>query len=163
MANTYYTELQTAWMNFDYNKIKPLTTDELYKTYKSGLDTLKEKKQKSIISDIKIYWIFFSKVEISDNKVSITIAYDLAQRDYIVNDKNLIVRGTGKRQDIVSLVTFVKSESKKKLTKCPSCGAPINKNNQSNKCKYCNSTIVNNDYDWVISKKEIVKQKIIRE
>lgn len=46
MANTYYTELQTAWMNFDYNKIKPLTTDELYKTYKSGLDTLKEKKQK---------------------------------------------------------------------------------------------------------------------
>lgn len=45
----------------------------------------------------------------------------------------------------------------------PSCGAPINKNNQSNKCKYCNSTIVNNDYDCVISKKEIVKQKIIRE
>ena len=81
-------------------------------------DILKEKKQKNIISDIKIYWIFFSKVEISDNKVSITIAYDLAQRDYIVNDKNLIIRGTDKRQDIVSLVTFVKSESKKKLTKC---------------------------------------------
>lgn len=81
-------------------------------------DILKEKKQKNIISDIKIYCIFFSKVEISDNKVSITIAYDLTQRDYIVNYKNLIVRGTDKRQDIVSLVTFVKSESKKKLTKC---------------------------------------------
>lgn len=163
MANTYYIELQTAWMNFDYNKIKSLTTDELYKTYKSGLDSLKEKNQKNIVSNIKIYWISFSKIEINDNKVSITIAYDLAQRDYIVNNRNLIIRGTKKRQDIISLVTFVKSESKNKLTKCPSCGAPINKNNQSNKCKYCNSTIINNDYDWVISKKEVVKQKIIKE
>lgn len=57
------------------------------------------------MSDIKIYWIFFSKVEMKDKKVSITVAYNLAQRDYIVN----------------------------------------------------------NDYDWVISKKEIVKQKIIKE
>ncbi|MCI7083325.1 MAG: hypothetical protein MR938_01255 [Tenericutes bacterium] len=34
MANTYYNELQTAWMNFDYDKIKSLTTDEIYKIYK---------------------------------------------------------------------------------------------------------------------------------
>lgn len=64
-----------------------------------------KKNLKNIVSDIKIYWIFFSKVEMKDKKVSITVAYNLAQRDYIVN----------------------------------------------------------NDYDWVISKKEIVKQKIIKE
>ena len=64
-----------------------------------------KKNLKNIVSDIKIYWIFFSKVEMKDKKVSITGAYNLAQRDYIVN----------------------------------------------------------NDYDWVISKKEIVKQKIIKE
>lgn len=34
MANAYYNELQTAWMNFDYDKIKSLTTDEIYKIYK---------------------------------------------------------------------------------------------------------------------------------
>ena len=64
-----------------------------------------KKNLKNIVSDIKIYWIFFSKVEMKDKKVSITVAYNLAQRDYIVN----------------------------------------------------------NDYYWVISKKEIVKQKIIKE
>ncbi len=64
-----------------------------------------KKNLKNIVSDIKIYWIFFSKVEMKDKNVSITVAYNLAQRDYIVN----------------------------------------------------------NDYDWVISKKEIVKQKIIKE
>lgn len=64
-----------------------------------------KKNLKNIVSDIKIYWILFSKVERKDKKVSITVAYNLAQRDYIVN----------------------------------------------------------NDYDWVISKKEIVKQKIIKE
>lgn len=64
-----------------------------------------KKNLKNIVSDIKIYWIFFSKVEMKDKKVSITVAYNLAQRDYIVN----------------------------------------------------------NDYDWVISKKEIAKQKIIKE
>lgn len=63
-----------------------------------------KKNLKNIVSDIKIYWILFSKVEMKDKKVSITVAYNLAQRDYIVN----------------------------------------------------------NDYDWVISKKEIVKQKIIK-
>lgn len=64
-----------------------------------------KKNLKNIVSDIKIYWILFSKVERKDKKVSITVAYNLAQRDYIVN----------------------------------------------------------NDYDWVISKKGIVKQKIIKE
>lgn len=163
MAETYYKDLQKAWTNFDYDKIKSLTTNELYKTYKTGLDSLKEKNQINIVSNIKIYWIFLSKVEVNDNKISITVAYDLTQRDYIVNNKKTIVRGTDKRQDIVSLVTFIKTENKKKITKCPSCGAPITKNNQSDKCKYCNSTIINNDHDWLISKKEIVKQKIIEE
>ena len=45
-----------------------------------------KKNLKNIVSDIKIYWIFFSKVEMKDKKVSITVAYNLAQRDYIVNN-----------------------------------------------------------------------------
>ena len=52
---------------------------------------------------------------------------------------------------------------KKETNACPVCGGPISKNNQSDKCKFCGNTIVKENYNWLISKKEIVSQKIIKE
>ena len=41
-----YKDIQTAWMNFDTDTIRKLTTDEIYNMYSSQLETLKLKKQK---------------------------------------------------------------------------------------------------------------------
>ena len=47
-AFNIYKDIQTAWMNFDTNTIRNLTTDELYNMYSAQLTTLKVKKQQNI-------------------------------------------------------------------------------------------------------------------
>ncbi len=44
------------------------------------------------------------------------------------------------------------------LNKCPNCNAPL-ENVQSSVCPYCNSTIINSQHDWVLSKKEMIRQR----
>lgn len=165
MAGDMYTKLQEAWMNFDYKTIRELTTDDLYNSYKTMLESLEKKKQKNIVLDIKIYNCNFTNAKNENGKYTVEVELDLAYRDYIVekNEKDYdLVRGVVNRLDVICLVTFV-STGKKNTTSCPVCGGPISKNNQSDKCKFCGNTIVKENYNWVISKKEIVKQKIIEE
>ncbi len=47
---------------------------------------------------------------------------------------------------------------KNKLTKCPSCGAPVEVIS-SNVCEYCKNTIVQTSNEIVLSKKKIVLSK----
>ena len=56
LKNTYelYIDVQNAWMNFDYDKLRSLLSDELYNTYSSQLKVLSRKKQKNIMSDFKL-------------------------------------------------------------------------------------------------------------
>ena len=165
MASGMYVKLQEAWMNFDYETIRSLTTDDLYNSYKTMLESLERKKQKNIVSDIKVYGCNFTNAENEHGKYTVEVELDLAYRDYIVQEKNNdyeLVRGVVNRLDVVCLITLV-STKKKETSTCPVCGGPISKNNQSDKCKFCGNTIVKENYNWLISKKEIVSQKIIKE
>ena len=165
MASDMYVKLQEAWMNFDYKTMRKLTTDDLYNSYKTMLESLERKKQKNIVSDIKVYGCNFTNAKNENGKYTVEVELDLAYRDYIVQEKNNdyeLVRGVVNRLDVVCLITLVSTERKETST-CPVCGGPISKNNQSDKCKFCGNTIVKENYNWLISKKEIVSQKIIKE
>ena len=49
-----YKDIQIAWMNFDYDTLRKLTTDEIYNSYKMQLDVLRMKKQKNIMKDFEL-------------------------------------------------------------------------------------------------------------
>ena len=48
-----YKKIQIAWMNFDYDALRDLLSDELYNQYKMQLEVLASKKQQNIMSDFK--------------------------------------------------------------------------------------------------------------
>ena len=54
-------------------------------------------------------------------------------------------------------LTFIKSISDKD-NKCPNCNASL-PNTNSNYCTYCGSKIVSDSHDWILSKKEAIKQR----
>ena len=54
--------------------------------------------------------------------------------------------------------TFIKDIENDKLDKCPNCGAPININS-AGICEYCNSKIVDDSKNWVMSKKVSIMQQ----
>lgn len=161
-AFNIYKDIQEAWMNFDTDKIRKLTTDEIYNMYSSQLETLKLKNQKNIMKNIE--YVDAKIIDITNDNGVITINVYLMVKvlDYVINVKtNKTVRGRDNaRLDIEYNLTFVKSENDdKKIETCPNCGAPVDIVSSAT-CPYCNSTLVKNASDYVMSKKTCIGQRL---
>ena len=155
-----FINVQNAWSEFDYEKLRALLTDELYNTYHSQLVALNAKKQKNIMSDFEKIKMDISDIKVDGSKISLTVSLIVRFHDYVVDKNDNVVRGnkSTRMQNSYDL-TFIstlssKGKKKKKQKNCPSCGAPL-KNTSSNVCPYCGSNVVFSDYDWILSKKEI--------
>ena len=153
-----YENLQYAWSNFDYEEMRKLVSDELYNNYKLQLDTLKIKNQRNVMEDIKYIGGTIRDYSINNKKLYISLELIVTQRDYIINtDKNKVVRGN-KEENMVSYRLYLeKGIDDKKLDKCPNCGAPLN-DSASQKCISCGADIVDVSKDFIIVKKEIIRQ-----
>lgn len=159
-AFNIYKEIQDAWMNFDYEKLRKYTTDEIYNMYTMQLDTLKVKGQKNVMRDFILVDSYVSNVYIQNNIETIDFVLTTNFYDYVVDTNNKIVRGSDKfKLEITYHLTFIRTLSAGGDNNyCPSCGAKI-EDKASVQCPYCNSVIVSSNYDWVMSKKKSVLQR----
>ncbi len=153
-----FLDVQDAWMNFNYDKIRNLCTDELYNAYKTQLQTLKLKNGKNVMCDFLLKDIKITGVSDNNGIIKVDTYMDIEMYDYVINTKtNEVIRGNKKR--IVNnhyLMTFVKTDKEVTgETKCPDCGAKVDLNTSA-KCEYCGSTIVKDAKEFVLSKKKVV-------
>ena len=145
-------------MEFDYDSMRKSVTDEMYNMYKTQLTTLSVKKQTNVMKDFGLLGFNIVGMEIKDKTVSLTVTMQVECFDYIVNKEGRVLRGTDKRKVIYNYaMTFNKGISEKQ-NKCPNCGAPL-ENVNSSECPYCNSVIISENYDWVLSKKQVLSQR----
>ncbi len=152
-----FVALQNAWSDYDYDTLRKLLTDELYNTYHMQLAVLKAKKQKNVMKDFERIKMDITKMDVDGDKITLVVSLVVKFYDYVVNNKEAVVRGSKafKLQNSYDL-TFISTldEKKKDKKNCPSCGAKL-ENASSNVCPYCGSNIVFEHYDWILSKKEI--------
>lgn len=149
-----FVDIQLAWMEFDYDKLRTLCTDELYNSYIAQLEVLKAKFGKNIMEYFDNMGIKVYDIKKENNVITIEVFMAVSFYDYVINTMtNKITRGT-KTTKIVNnyKMTFVVSSKEQNIDKCPSCGAPI-KDGSSTVCEYCNSTIVKPSNEFVLSKK----------
>ena len=149
-----FIEIQNAWMDFDYDKLRTLCTDELYNSYIAQLDVLKIKNNKNIMSDFINQGIKITEIKEENDNISITAIMKVSFYDYVVDSNEKVVRGSKKNKITNNYrMTFIKAkDSSTQTDHCPNCGAPIS-DNASQKCEYCNSTIVKSSSEFVLSKK----------
>lgn len=159
-AFNIYKELQYAWMNFDEERIRKLTTDEMYNMYLMQLDTLKVKNQKNIMYDIDYVGSKIINRHEENGEETITINMQVSCYDFLIDtNTNKVLRGVANKLNFYSYeLTFVKTIDDKELDICPRCGAPVDANT-SGICEYCKSTLVSDNYTLVLSKKKILSQK----
>lgn len=158
-AYELYKTIQTSWMNFDNETLKNCVTDELYNTYSAQLSTLKVKKQTNIMKDFKLLDSNIIGMEIKEKVVALTLKMRVECYDYVVDKEGKTLRGNDKQKVIYEYaMTFNKGISDKP-NKCPNCNAPL-ANVNSSKCPYCDSNIINDSYDWVLAKKQVLSQTI---
>lgn len=156
-----FVDIQNAWSEFDYDKLRELCTDELYNSYKSQLETLKLKNGKNIMNDFSQNCTGIIDINNVNGDIVLTAFLSVSFYDYVINTiSNKVTRGN-KFQKITNnyVLTFViKSDyDSEKEEKCPNCGAKI-KHVTSGKCEYCNSTIVKKASKFVLSKKTNVNK-----
>ncbi len=155
MAFQKFVDIQNAWMEFDYDKLRELCTDELYNSYVSQLDTLKLKNGKNIMTAFDQEEIRIINIKKEAKLITVEVYLRVTFYDYVINNKTKeVIRGTKDRPLTNNYeMQFVrKQDSSKKTHKCPNCGAEI-KAVTSSKCEYCGSTIVVEATDFVLSKK----------
>lgn len=152
-----FIEVQNAWMEFDYDKLRELCTDELCNSYITQLDVLKIKNGKNIMSDFNTIYLYITDVVLENNNYVIKAILKIEFFDYVIDtNTNNVTRGRSSAKVLNTYkLEFVKSVDEKDI-KCPNCGAPVNAVT-STKCEYCGSTIVFDANDFVLSKKNIIK------
>lgn len=163
-AFNIYKDIQTAWMNFDTDTIRNLTTDEIYNMYSSQLETLKLKKQKNIMSDITLEEVKIIDIRKENNIITTNVYLRVKCYDYVIKESTgETVRGKNNQKIVIEYVlSFVKSSINNKTEeKCPNCGAPVDINSSAT-CPYCESTLVKVSSDYVMSKKTCVGQYLDR-
>ena len=159
MAFDKYVEIQKAWTDFDYDILRVLLTDELYNTYMMQLDALKLKNQKNIMSDFKLITVKIYNITEENGLLNISIYLRCQMYDYVIDNEEKVVRGDKNHKiDIEYEITFVKTTNEIHETVCPNCGAKIDAVT-SGKCDYCDSVIVVDAKDYVMSKKTCVGQR----
>ena len=153
-----YKKIQTAWMDFDYDTLRKYTTDELYNLYHSQLIALKAKKQQNIMKDFNLTSFNVVNLEQNDNSITLTVHMTIECYDYVVDKNQQVVRGTDRRKNIYNYeMTFIKGLDTVD-NKCPNCNAPL-ENVNSSVCPYCDSIIINDNHDYVLSKKQMLSQR----
>ena len=159
-AYQIFYDTQIAWMEFNYDKLKEILTDELYNTYEMDLEVLKTKNQKNIMKDFKLKQIKLIDLKETNEKYTAKVVLEVEFIDYIedINDHK-ILRGTD-RYNICNtyILTFERSKKDKIDNICPKCGAEV-KGNTTGICEYCRAKLINDNYDWVMSQKEKINQK----
>ena len=147
-----FLDVQKAWMEFDYDQLSRLCTDELYQSYKSDLEVLQLKNGKNIMSDFHVIQSAVKNIVEENGMIIITFQLRVAFHDYVINTTNhRVIRGSKRNiMDNSYLLEYVvKKDNEKKLVKCPNCGAEL----KGRDCEYCNSHFNDGDYDIVLSKK----------
>jgi len=151
-----FCEVQKAWMDFDYNKLRTLVTDELYNTYYNQLQTLSLKGQKNIMSDFEfVDSALVSKRDIN-NITTVLIRLRVRFYDYIVDSNYKIMRGNSSRKvDMTYMLEFV--INKNELNYCPNCNAPLDSG--ATICNYCHSNINAITGKMKLSVKKVLSQR----
>jgi DNA-directed RNA polymerase subunit RPC12/RpoP len=154
MAYKKFLAIQNAWMNFDYDALRELCTDELFNTYKSQLKVLEMKNQKNIMTNFALKENRIIGINASEGLITVEVYMRVQFFDYVINVKNNeAIMGTANVPITNNYkMKYVVSKNRKLTNKCPNCGAPINATT-SKECEYCGSTIVFDSNDFVLSKK----------
>lgn len=154
MAINNFIKIQNAWSAFDYEALRKLCTDELYNTYITQLNVLKMKEQQNIMTDFKTLDIKLINIKKENDIVTLVFYLDIVFFDYVIDKSQKIVRGNNiYKVNNQYYLHFVKTkDTDDKMTNCPNCGAPI-ENVGSQTCTYCESVIIKESTNFVLSKK----------
>ena len=152
-----YVKEQVAWMNFDYEGLRAILSDELFNDYKMQLETMELGMEKNIMEDIVMVDGGIVSISKTDLTEELKVKLHVRMKDYIINtaDGKPKHGDPNKTMDNNYIITLERS-IREEIHNCPNCGGELN-DNASQKCPYCEAVLVKGSKDFVIVKQENVQ------
>jgi hypothetical protein len=165
-VNNTFIQLQEAWMEKDWKRVRPFESDELFNMHNKQLQDYIRSNTTNVVEKIGIL-----ETEIRDyhdNGVTETLDVYMRVRmnDYVIDDETRKVVEGNAHQEITMEYLLVMARKKgvktrmvenTTVTSCPNCGANISIN-ASGECEYCGSVVSNGDFDWVLTRLDVISQ-----
>ena len=145
-------------MNRDLEPVRHLLSDDMFNMYRTQVATLIAKNQTNMMEDIEFISCSITDIKKKHLKIEITVTLQVTCRDYIVNSTGKVLRGNKYNINHYTYsLKFVRSEKNSHITICPNCGAAL-ENTNSDKCEYCNTVIVKDTDNYVMTDKKMLRQ-----
>lgn len=156
MAYTKFVDVQNAWMEFDYDALKKLCSNELANSYIADLDVLKLKNGKNVMHDFTKLDCKVTGVREIDGVATVDVFLYVKFKDYVIDaGTNKVIRGNKSTwmMNAYTLKFTCESKTTKKAPKtCPNCGAKV-KDSATSTCEFCRATIVKTSKEFVLTEK----------
>lgn len=153
-------QLQYAWMDRDWEKVRPFESEELYATHERQLQEYKRLGRINIIERINVNNAYFFALIKNKEWETLSVVMHVRMIDYIVDEQTRrVLKGTPDEDCFMSyFYVFKRKAGMKTLSAkqgantiaCPNCGAPTHVVS-SGKCEYCNFVITVKDHGWVLT------------
>lgn len=159
-AKEVFINLQYAWMDRDWEKVRHFESDELFSQHEMQLQEYKRLGRINVLERINIYDAYLFSLIRDKEYETMSVVMQVRMIDYIIDEQSRkVLKGDPNKDCYLSyFYIFRRKAGVKTLTdkdgatkiSCPNCGAPT-RVVSSGRCEYCNFVIKLKDYGWVLS------------
>lgn len=150
-------ELQAAWSAREWERVRPLETDQLFQMHRYWIDAYLKQGLRNLVADHRISRIQPVKIDSDAFYESITVRIWAEGRDHTVDESGKVVAGSARDlRKWTEYWTFIRTrgaEGGTQTVNCPNCGAPTPVG-ATGACPFCGGKLTAGEFDWVLSRIE---------
>ncbi len=155
VAKPYFREIYKHWSENTWNQARHLLSERQWNNFNEYHNQLAAYGYTNKLDNLKITNVETVNYDVDYNYEMITTRIFAECRDYIADSDGKVMAGDSKNlRRFSEYWTFVASRratfERNALSKCPSCGAPIDKMGEAGVCEYCNNKITDGNFSWVL-------------
>lgn len=148
--------IQEAWSEGRYDLARPYETDFLYQQHRYWVERYAREGYRNRLADVEVTSVAPAKVVLDAWVEAVTVRVFARMRDWTEDRDGRVIGGSKTSARVFSEYwTFLRSAGARsaphELEQCPSCGAPLDRVNETGVCGYCEAKITGGDFDWVLS------------
>ena len=151
-----YVRIQSCTMNFDYDNLEKLCSENIYNEIKNDIELLKPKKCKRIIKDYILNSYKLNNITEENGRITLEMYLDISYKDYIINlQTEKIIRGSSSKKTNGKFdLTFLIDKDVDVEEICPKCGTKLD----GNICSICKEKVSTKLKDFILCKKSMAKK-----
>ena len=159
-AKEVFLKLQYAWMDRDWEQVRPFESEELYAQHARQLQEYKRLGRINVLERINVNNAYFFQLVKGREWETLWVVMNVRMIDYIIDEQTRrVLKGSPDTDCFMSYFYVFKRKAGTQTTSakqgvdtiaCPNCGAPTHVVS-SGRCEYCDFVITVKDHGWVLT------------